>query len=38
MQCTWMAGEVKSYYNNNGSDVYVGLLELDCSKAFDCQA
>ncbi len=32
-QYTWMAREVISYYNNNGSDVYVCLL--DCSKAFD---
>jgi len=32
-QCTWMAREVISYYNNNGSDVYACLL--DCSKAFD---
>ncbi len=28
-----MAREVISYYNNNGSDIYVCLL--DCSKAFD---
>ncbi len=33
-QCTWMAREVISYYNNNGSDVYACLL--DCSKTFDC--
>ncbi len=32
-QCTWMAREVISYYNNNGSDVYSCVL--DCSKAFD---
>lgn len=32
-QCTWVAREVISYYNNNGSDVYSCLL--DCSKAFD---
>ena len=32
-QCTWMAREVITYYNNNGSDVYSCLL--DCSKAFD---
>ncbi len=33
-QCAWMAREVISYYNNNGSGVYACLL--DCSKAFDC--
>ncbi len=33
-QCTWMAREVISYYNNNGSDVYACLL--DCTNAFDC--
>ncbi len=32
-QCTWMAREVISYYNNNGSDLCACLL--DCSKAFD---
>lgn len=32
-QCTWVAREVISYYNENGSDVYSCLL--DCSKAFD---
>ncbi len=31
-QCTWAAGEVITYYNNNGSDIYSCLL--DCSKAF----
>jgi hypothetical protein len=32
-QCTWIAREVISYYNTNGSHVYACLL--DCSKAFD---
>ena len=32
-QCTWVAREIVSYYNNNGSPVYACLL--DCSKAFD---
>ena len=32
-QCTWLAREVVSYYNSNGSPVYACLL--DCSKAFD---
>ncbi len=32
-QCTWMAREIISDNNNNGSDVYACLL--DCSKAFD---
>ncbi len=32
-QCIWMAREVISYYNNNGSDVYACLL--DYSTAFD---
>ncbi len=32
-QCTWVAREIFSYYNNKGSDVYCCLL--DCSKAFD---
>jgi len=32
-QCTWVAKEVVSYYNNRGSDVHACVL--DCSKAFD---
>ncbi len=31
IQCTWAVREVITYYNNNGSDVYL----VDCSKAFD---
>ncbi len=32
-QCTWAEREVITYYNNNGSDVYLCLL--DCSKTVD---
>jgi hypothetical protein len=32
-QCTWVAREIITYYNNSGSHVYACLL--DCSKAFD---